>query len=151
MVVHELTPSECRTLLARNTLGRLGCSQADQPYITPLFFYFDSDTDSLYGFATVGQKIEWMRANPKVCVELDDVTDQFHWTSVVVFGRYEELVSPDASPALERARDLFAQHPQWWLPGTATLATGHDHASPVMYRVRIDSVTGRRAARPERQ
>jgi nitroimidazol reductase NimA-like FMN-containing flavoprotein (pyridoxamine 5'-phosphate oxidase superfamily) len=148
MVVHELTPSECRELLSRNTLGRLACVKGDQPYITPLFFYFDADTDSLYGFATVGQKIEWMRANPKVCVELDDVADQFHWTSVVIFGRYEELVLPDASPALARARDLFLQQPQWWLPGTAKLTTGQDRDSPVVYRVRIDRVTGRRAARP---
>ena len=147
MIVHELTPSECRELLSRNTLGRLACAQANQPYITPLFFYFDTDTDSLYGFATVGQKIEWMRDNPKVCIELDDVTDQFHWTSVVVFGRYEELDSPEASPALVRARDLFAQHSHWWLPAAARLASGDDRTAPVVYRVRIDRVTGRRAAR----
>ena len=33
------------------------------------------DNDYLYSFSTVGQKIEWMRANPNVCVETDEVTN----------------------------------------------------------------------------
>jgi uncharacterized protein len=149
MVIHELTPAECRQLLADHTLGRLACARSHQPYITPLFYYFDPADDCLYSFATVGQKIEWMRDNPKVCIEVDEIADQFHWTTVVAFGRYEELSDgAGGGVALERARALFERNPNWWLPGTGRLASGGRHDTPVVYRIRIDRVTGRRASRP---
>jgi hypothetical protein len=40
--------------------------------------YFAYEPDHLNSFAAVGKKIEWMRANPKVCVELDEVISHFH-------------------------------------------------------------------------
>jgi nitroimidazol reductase NimA-like FMN-containing flavoprotein (pyridoxamine 5'-phosphate oxidase superfamily) len=43
------------------------------------------EEDCLYGFAFHGQKIDWMRANPNVCVEVDEIVDQYHWTTVLVF------------------------------------------------------------------
>ena len=57
----------------------------------PFFFVYDSDF--LYSFSTVGQKIEWMRANPLVCVQVDEVVRPEQWVSVIVFGRYEELAN----------------------------------------------------------
>ena len=45
----------------------------------------------LYAFSTIGQKIEWMRENPKVCLEVEEIDDQSHWTTVLVIGRYEEI------------------------------------------------------------
>jgi nitroimidazol reductase NimA-like FMN-containing flavoprotein (pyridoxamine 5'-phosphate oxidase superfamily) len=149
MVIHELTAAECRQLLADNTLGRLACAKSDQPYITPLFYYFDTTDNCLYSFATVGQKIEWMRDNPKVCIEVDQIVDQFHWTTVVASGRYEELSdAAGASLVLERARVLFERNPNWWLPATGRLASAGERETPIVYRIRIDRATGRRASRP---
>ncbi len=149
MLIHELTPQQCRDLLARTSLGRLACARANQPYIVPILFHFDVEANYLYSFSTLGQKIDWMRGNPKVCVEVDEIVDQFHWTTVVVFGRFEEI--PDStkeSHARRRAHELFQQHPQWWLPGAAKLASGEEHDIPVVYRIHIERMTGRGAARP---
>jgi hypothetical protein len=149
MVIHELTAHECREVLGRASLGRLACCRADQPYVVPVFLYFDGDNQCFYGFATVGQKIDWMRSNPRVCVEIEDVADQTNWTTVLVFGRYEEVkdsVSDDI--ARQRAMHLFTQRPDWWLPGAAKREGGSEHHSPVIYRIAIDKLSGRRAARP---
>jgi nitroimidazol reductase NimA-like FMN-containing flavoprotein (pyridoxamine 5'-phosphate oxidase superfamily) len=149
MVVHELTASECREVLGRASLGRLACCRAEQPYLVPVFLYFDAEGDALYGFAAVGQKIDWMRSNPRVCVEMDDVADQAHWTSVLVFGRYEELGDSAADDiARRRALHLFQQRPNWWLPGAAKVESGSEHHTAVIYRIRIDRISGRRASRP---
>jgi nitroimidazol reductase NimA-like FMN-containing flavoprotein (pyridoxamine 5'-phosphate oxidase superfamily) len=61
----------------------------NQPYVVPIYFAYEPDR--LYGFSTVGQKVEWMRDNPLVCVEADEVRAHNEWASVVVLGRYEEL------------------------------------------------------------
>lgn len=147
MLIHELTPDECAALLTRNNLGRLACARDGQPYVVPIHFSADLERRCLYSFSTVGQKVRWMRANPRVCLEVDEVTDKDHWQSVVVFGRYEEIQdAPDNAAAQKRAHALFQERPEWWLPAAARL-TSHERHNVVVYRIQIDQVSGRRAAR----
>ena len=47
-----------------------------------------------YVFSTFGQKVRWMRANPQVCVQTDQIENQGEWISVIVNGQYEELPEP---------------------------------------------------------
>lgn len=147
MIVHEMNRAACAEILERSDLGRLACAHENQPYIVPIHFSFDSARMCLYAFSTVGQKIDWMRQNPKVCVEVEDVTDKDHWTTVVAFGRYEEM---DDSPADKAARGaaqaLFAARPEWWLPAAAKVGPREHHAV-LIYRIQIDRMTGRRASR----
>lgn len=37
----------------------------------PIFLAWESDY--IYVLSTFGQKIEWMRTNPKVCVEIEEI------------------------------------------------------------------------------
>ena len=67
MEVHEMSAEECKAVLEHASLGRLGCSCENQPYVVPIHFAYDSRY--LYVFTTFGQKVKWMRANPKVCVK----------------------------------------------------------------------------------
>ena len=148
MVIHELSAAQCYELLARNTVGRLGCARDNQPYIVPISFYFDQPGRCLYSFAVAGRKIDWMRSNPRVCVEVDEIGDEFHWNSVLVIGRFDELgeMQPD-SGVRARALELLQQRQDWWLPGAARLASGGEHFTPVVYRIKIDQLSGRRADR----
>jgi nitroimidazol reductase NimA-like FMN-containing flavoprotein (pyridoxamine 5'-phosphate oxidase superfamily) len=147
MLVHELSERECAEVLGRSDLGRLACAHDGQPYIVPIHFSFDADRHCLYAFSTVGQKIEWMRDNPKVCVEVEDIADRAHWTTVLAFGRYGEVTdSPADAIARHRAQELFQQRPAWWLPAAAKVGSREHHAM-VLYRIQIDRLTGRRAAR----
>jgi nitroimidazol reductase NimA-like FMN-containing flavoprotein (pyridoxamine 5'-phosphate oxidase superfamily) len=66
MTIHELTAAECEAFLGHAAVGRLGCSHGGQPYVVPVSVYFGREERCLYGFSTVGTKIEWMRENPKV-------------------------------------------------------------------------------------
>ena len=146
MTIREQTKAESLGFLARVRLGRLACSQANQPYVVP--FYFVCHDGYLYSFSTLGQKIEWMRANPLVCVLADEVAGPLDWTSVVVSGRYEELLdTPELSGALQFAHRLLSQNAIWWEPGyTRTIL--HDierPLAPLFFRIHIDQMTGHRA------
>ena len=147
MLIHDLNASECAEILSRNDLGRLGCSRYDQPYIVPIHYSFDAERNCLYAFSTIGQKIEWMRENPKVCLEVEEIGDRDHWTTILAIGRYEEVhQDPGEAEARTRAEQLFRQRREWWLPGAAKLESG-EHPDVVVYRIQIDRLTGRRAAR----
>ena len=147
MVVHELTGDQCREVLGRAELGRLACSRFDQPYVVPIHFSFDPDQDCIYAFSTVGQKVQWMRENPKVCLEVEEIDDRNAWTTVVVLGRYEEIhQSSEESAARRRAEQLFSARQQWWLPAAAKVE-GREQHDVVVCRIQIDRLTGRRASR----
>ena len=146
MIVHELNRSACAEILERTDLGRLACAHEGQPYVVPIHFSFDAARGCLYAFSTVGQKIQWMRRNPKVCVEVEDIADKNHWTTVLAFGRYEELDDSVDEAARNSAQELFSKRPEWWLPAAAKVGPREHHAM-VIYRIQIDRMTGRRASR----
>ena len=100
MLIRELSRQESLDLLARSRLGRLACARGAMPYIVPLYFAYDDEY--LYSFSTFGQKIEWMRDNPNVCVEVDEVANPQQWVSVVIFGQFEEM--PDLPEWHARSR-----------------------------------------------
>lgn len=148
MRIYELSPTDCAEILQRTRLGHLACAKDGQPYVVPIHFSFDVERGCVYGFSTVGQKVQWMRENPRVCLEVDDISDPGHWQTVVVFGRYEEIQdSAEEAEARDRAQRLFQQRPEWWLPAAAKVGSRERH-SVVVYRIHIDRVTGRKAARP---
>lgn len=146
MLVHALTQPECRAILTRARFGRLACVSGDQPYIVPVAIYFDPEGSFVYGFSTLGQKIRWMRVNPRVCVEVEEIVSRTQWATVIVFGRYQEIPRSGPGAALrKRAGELLGKETEWWLPGAAKLSTGEEHGVPVLYRIRIGRMSGRRA------
>jgi nitroimidazol reductase NimA-like FMN-containing flavoprotein (pyridoxamine 5'-phosphate oxidase superfamily) len=147
MLIHELNQEQCAEVFRRNHLGRLACSRYDQPYVVPIHFAFDEPHRCVYAFSTIGQKIEWMRENPKVCLEIEEVSDKNHWTTVIAMGRYEEILqSEEEADARRRAELLFQQRQEWWLPAAGKLGT-RERPAIVVYRIQFERVTGRRAAR----
>jgi nitroimidazol reductase NimA-like FMN-containing flavoprotein (pyridoxamine 5'-phosphate oxidase superfamily) len=147
MRIDELTADDCREILARASLGHLACSRADQPYIVTVSFAYDEKANCLFGVSADGKKITWMQRNPKVCVEVEDVEDRFHWTTVVIDGLYEEI-PPVAKhrDTRQHALELFKSRSEWWLPALEKVG-GRKAQSLVVYRILIDGITGRRAAR----
>ena len=107
MEVNEMAAEKCKAFLERASLGRLGCSHENQPYVVPIRFAYDSGY--LYVFSTFGQKVKWMRANPNVCVQTDQIENQGEWISVIVNGQYEELTEPQYTDERKHASSLLAK------------------------------------------
>ena len=166
MFIHEMTEADCLNTLSHSRFGRLACSYENQPYIVP--FYFAYENLYLYGFTTPGQKVEWMRSNPLVCVELDDVVNVTEWMSIIIFGSYEELPETQEDKKItdlrrptnylgastpyeehlslrQHAHALLQQHAEWWEPGAISSTHRPVHSfEPVFYRIQIDRISGRR-------
>lgn len=150
MLIEEMTVEECREVLTRASLARLACEMDGQPYVIPVYLAYDGS--DLFGFATMGYKIDCMRANPLVCVEIDDIKSQSEWMSVVVFGTYEELPDiPELQGTREHAYELLKRRAMWWEPASVSVANLDYPKSfaPIFYRIRIDRMTGHQAT-PDR-
>jgi nitroimidazol reductase NimA-like FMN-containing flavoprotein (pyridoxamine 5'-phosphate oxidase superfamily) len=78
---------------------------------------------------------------------VEDVESKDRWTTVLVYGRYEEIGdSPEQAGTRQRIWELFQQRPEWWFPAAAKVGSRERHAM-VIYRIQIDRMTGRRSVR----
>jgi hypothetical protein len=148
MLIKEMDWESSTALLTRVGLGRLACSLEGQPYITPMFWI--PQANYLYSFSTQGQKINWMRQNPRVCVEFEEVVSSQDWATVIVFGRYEELPdTPEHNESRETAYHLLSERPEWWQPGyvRTELWNGDRDLEPLYLRIRIDEISGHRTVK----
>jgi len=146
MLIQEMTRDASLQFLARKGVGRLACARDGQPYITPFSFVLDGDC--LYSFSTVGQKIEWMRINPLVCVQADELETPQKWSSVIILGRYTELSKEaEYADARQRAYSLLQKRPLWWEPAyVKTILHGKERElEPVYFRIQIGDISGHHA------
>lgn len=146
MIINEINEEECRAVLERGSIGRLGCSLNDQPYVTPVYFAWEPGC--FYVLSTVGQKINWMRQNPRVCMQVDAVAAPSKWVSVIATGTYEEIPGPEDSAERAHARKLLEEkHHKWWAGALAERRAKVDDLliEPVLFRIVTDAVTGLRA------
>ena len=145
MRVIPISQQECRDLLKRVYVGRLACSLDDQPYIVPVCFSYEPEC--IYIFSTVGKKIKWMRKNPKVCLQADEIDSRSKWLSVVVTAKYLELNELQYAAQREHALEQLAQYSQWWRTPLAERReqTSELSIETVFFRIDIESMTGLRA------
>lgn len=145
MRIIAASQDECSEMLKRVSIGRLACALDNQPYVVPVRFAYEPDR--IYIFSTVGKKIEWMRQNPKVCLQADEIGTSANWISVVVTGSYLELNEPQYHAAQrEHARAVLAQDSQWWRVALSERRDGLvSSIETVFFRVDIQSMSGLRA------
>jgi nitroimidazol reductase NimA-like FMN-containing flavoprotein (pyridoxamine 5'-phosphate oxidase superfamily) len=143
VLIQDMTREMSLSLIESSRYGRIACAKEGQPYVTPLSYAYS--TGYLYCFSTVGTRIEWMRVNPLVCVEIEDLVSLEEWRTVVIFGLYHELTdTPEFYEERRRAYDLLAVGADWWNPGYAkTVRHGAERPlEPVYFRIAINEISG---------
>ena len=146
MHIRMLSTLECTKLLMAHWVGRLACAKDGQPYIVP--FYYAYADNRLYAFSMMGKKIDWMRINPLVSVQVDEHATTRGWKSVIVDGRYEEHSDRTGDKAqLDHAWSLLNKHADWWEPGALkpTVSSVAEHIPHVFFSIFIMEVSGREA------
>jgi nitroimidazol reductase NimA-like FMN-containing flavoprotein (pyridoxamine 5'-phosphate oxidase superfamily) len=144
MRIVATSQEECSDLLKRVSVGRLACSLDDQPYVVPVSFLYEGDF--IYIFSTLGKKVEWMRQNPKICLQADEIGSWSNWTSVVVTGKYLELRDPYYTSEREHAIEQLEQVTEWWRNPLAQRReqTNDLLIESVFFRIDIESMSGLR-------
>jgi nitroimidazol reductase NimA-like FMN-containing flavoprotein (pyridoxamine 5'-phosphate oxidase superfamily) len=145
MRIVSMSQQECKDLLSRVSNGRLACAQDNQPYVVPVGFSYEPP-DHIYIFSTLGKKIEWMRTNPKVCLQADEIGNRSNWDSVIVTGTYLELREPQYTAQRQHAIEKLGEFSQWW---KTPLAQRRENVSDleietIFFRIDISEITGLR-------
>ena len=92
--VREMDDREINDVLTHVGYGHLACSLNDEPYLVPIHYAYAPP--NFYVYTTEGKKSEMIGKNPRVCLQVEDVTDNKHWKSVIVTGRAQRKGQPKA-------------------------------------------------------
>lgn len=148
MILRDMTMTECEATLSANRIGHLGCISGDRPYVLPIRYIFRNH--AFYSFSLPGRKIDSLRSNPRVCVQVEQLATSEEWQSVLLEGLYRELPDDEKSHGEHmRAWELLQERGNWWEPGAYKpegAAQPSSELQPVFYRVEIQTLSGRRAA-----
>jgi uncharacterized protein len=134
-MIEPLGNKDARRLLQANHYGRLGCCSNDEPYVVPINYLYHNE--NIYFHSLLGRKITTMRNNPQICLQVDEVKDDYNWQSVIVFGYYEEITEPQERTGLLAA--LFAQLPHL-TPVESKMTKGQDEV--IVFCIRIKNISG---------
>ena len=143
----ELTQSEIEEVLTNNYIGRIGCRDDESVYIVPVNYQYKPGYVQCYSL--VGEKILMMRRQPDVCFEVEEVKDNSHWTTIICWGRYEEITDESELALLRPAYTEYMLRMRASLSAlppdehTRTQPTGAELSAPVIYRIRLTKYSGR--------
>lgn len=138
-MISPISEREAKDLLMHSKIGRLGCIAEGRPYIVPVNYVFDGDAILIH--ALHGKKIKAMRENPNVCFQVDEIEGDFRWRSIIVYGSYEEITQ-DGERA--RAMNALLKHFPALTPVETYIVEGAGTPAPIIFRIRIEKITGLR-------
>jgi nitroimidazol reductase NimA-like FMN-containing flavoprotein (pyridoxamine 5'-phosphate oxidase superfamily) len=108
-----------------------------EPYVVPINYVWDDG--SIYSHSLPGNKIDAMRSNRRVCLQVDQIDDDFQWQSAIAFGNFEEISSPKERHTV--LVKLITRFPKL-TPVESMIA--EDAAAPdsIVFRIVVDRITG---------
>src|SRR5690606_24696111 len=137
----ELTKREIIDLLESEFIGRLGCHLDGETYIVPINYVYQNN--AVYAHSGEGKKIEMLRANPRVCFQVDEIDNMFKWKSVILWGTFEELKGQERQQVMQGLIKRI-------MSTTDNPARDPSHGinpalqdSLIVYRINIQEATGR--------
>lgn len=143
----ELDKKQIEALLASETIVRIGCYADNRVYVVPVTYAYENGY--LYAHSKDGMKVQMMRKNPQVCIEIDAMQNMANWQSVIARGTFEELKDEESQMKgmkllMDKLKPLMASETAQPSHG---LGTAHQqdvkgfHA--VAFRIRLSEKTGR--------
>jgi nitroimidazol reductase NimA-like FMN-containing flavoprotein (pyridoxamine 5'-phosphate oxidase superfamily) len=137
----KMNESEMESLLTRVGYGHLGCCRHGRPYVIPIHYaYVKPD---VYIFTTRGMKTEFIKENPEVCLQVEEVQDVTDWRSVIFTGRAELLSQAEEKKS---AWGFIRLDNPSLTPAIAHTWFGRLERSNVeaIYRIRYQAISGRK-------
>src|SRR6266540_3507466 len=135
MNVGKLANTDALAILREGTLGRLGRIASGWPYVVPVNYFFDGK--DIYIHTLPGKKLDALRANPRVCLQVDEIKDSYNWRSVIAYGTFEEVSSEETRENI--LTKLYRRFPHM-TPVESRMVEGTK--GTIVFRIEVEEVTG---------
>lgn len=137
-MISELSEKAAEKLLGGQRVAHLGCVlDGGEPYVVPVDYIFKDGR--IYIHSLPGQKLDALRANGKVCVQVEEIKDACRWQSVIVFGEFQEIKRTNEKVEILRE---FNERFRQLTPVEAMIEEKWNLGGIVVFRINVRRITG---------
>jgi hypothetical protein len=146
--MEDLRPKECIDLLNNNYIGHLAYISEGKPFTVPITYYYDQK-DSILAYASEGHKIDAMRKNTAVSLQVEEINGVKDWISILVHGEFKEITGANAKFLLHEFADgvkAIIHKKENLMPQYISEFTSNVYSRgiTIVYRIKITKMTGKK-------
>lgn len=137
-MIKKLNEIEAQKLLNEQKFGHLGCTlETGEPYVVPVNYLFQDD--KIYIHSLPGKKLDALRTNPKICLQVEKIADALKWQSVIVFGEFQEVKKMNE---IIGVMQKFSKRFEQLTPVEAMIEEKWNLGGTVVFTISIKRITG---------
>ena len=147
-MILKLGKSKCRTLLSNNYIGHLAYIYKNRPLVIPITYYYDDSINALLGYSGNGHKINALRIDNGVSLEISEIASVNTWKSVLVQGSFYEFEGSTAKINLhkfsEGVKEIIRKKEGKDLKYLSEFSSKiYKEGPPIVFKIEIEELTGR--------
>lgn len=137
-MIENLNENEARKFLHDQKFGHLGCVlESGEPYVIPVNYLFKDD--GIYVHVLPGQKLDALRANGKICLQVEKIEASCLWQSAIAFGEFQEIKRMNKIIEILKEFSMRFEH---LTPVEAMIEEQWNLGGLVVFRINIKLITG---------
>jgi nitroimidazol reductase NimA-like FMN-containing flavoprotein (pyridoxamine 5'-phosphate oxidase superfamily) len=137
-MIENLNEEAVREFLKEQKFGHLGCVlESGDPYVVPVNYLFKDE--SIYVHSLPGRKLDALRENGKVCLQVERVEDSCRWQSAIVFGEFQEIKRTNEKMEILNEFSARFEH---LTPVEAMMSEKWNLGGVIVFRINIKRLTG---------
>ncbi len=147
-MINILKDKDCIQLLENNYIGHMAYIYRKRPFIAPITYFFDKENNFIIGYSAEGHKINALRKNKQVALEVSEIESVNDWNSIVVHGTFEEVDGSVAKSYLHKfslgVKHLIIKKKQKELDFISQFSSKSKNDDiPIVFIIKIQEITGK--------
>ena len=145
--MENLELTECAEMLKNNYICHLAFISQQWPFVIPITYYYDQTDNCIISYSGEGHKIDAMRSNNLVSIQVEEIEYINKWKSILILGKFEEITGLDAKCFLKQfvtsVKLNILKKEKKDLHFINEFSSKIDSGSrPIVYRIKILEITG---------
>lgn len=145
----NLEDREIKFILENNYIAHLGYIYQNRPYVVPITYYFDKESNSVICYSGAGHKMNAMRKNTAVSLQVSEINTVTDWKSVMLHGTFEQHFGSDAKAYLHKfslgVKDVILKQEHKKADFISEFSSKiHNEDTPSVFTISIEELTGKK-------
>lgn len=148
VMYRTLEEKDCFSVLENDYLGHLSYIYHNRPFVVPITYFYDAQRKIIICYSAEGHKMNAMRQNKKVALNVVDVDGLTKWRSVIAHGEFEQVFGSESKAYLHTfslgIKTLIEKKERKELSFISEFSSKAINENiPMIFIIKIDEVTGK--------
>lgn len=144
----NLDDNKCRVILENNYIGHLGYIFQNRPYVVSITYFYDKENNRIICYSGDGHKLNAMRKNHSVSLQVEEVISVTNWKSILVHGTFKQHFGSDSKALLHKfslgVKDVILEKKHEKVDFISEFSSKiYNDDVPSVFVINIDELTGK--------